>query len=106
MMSLRRTEVTIHSFSIPYPETMQREINIFISSTFMDMERERSIINKIIIPAVKRIIALKTSTNVDINCIDLRWGIPDSWDHSEKLLQYCIEQVQRCQIFIGVLGSR
>ena len=51
-----------------------RHIRVFISSTFIGMEKERSHLMTKVFP---RIIQLAKSHNVVVTPIDLRWGITE-----------------------------
>lgn len=82
---------------------------IFVSSTFSDMESERDIINNQIINQLREDFA---AFNVDINFIDLRWGINttdvnDFNKRNEKILKVCMSEIDRCHpYFISLIGQR
>jgi len=50
------------------------EIRIFISSTFKDLNDERSYLVNVIFPELVRI---TRERGITLTIIDLRWGIPD-----------------------------
>ena len=80
-----------------------REVRIFLSSTFSDMEAERSALvkrfNKLRIEANRR--------NVNLSLLDLRWGVTDEEARTGKVLSVCLNEIENSHpFFIGLLGSR
>jgi len=85
-------------------EPRQREIRVFISSTFRDMQEEREELVKQIFPQLRR---LCESRGVTWGEVDLRWGIPDEAKAEGKVLPLCFAEIERCRpYFIGLLGER
>jgi hypothetical protein len=85
-------------------EPRQREIRVFISSTFRDMQEEREELVKQIFPQLRR---LCESRGVTWGEVDLRWGIPDEAKAEGKVLPLCLAEIERCRpYFIGLLGER
>ena len=81
-----------------------RQIRVFISSTFRDMQEERERLTKFIFPQVRK---LCESRNVTFSEVDLRWGITDELKAEGKVLPLCLEEIQRCRpYFICFLGER
>lgn len=80
-----------------------REVRIFLSSTFSDMEVERSAL-------VKRFNKLKLEANrrnVSLSLLDLRWGVTDEEARTGKVLSVCLNEIENSHpFFIGLLGSR
>jgi tetratricopeptide (TPR) repeat protein len=82
----------------------QREIRMFISSTFRDMHEEREELVKQIFPQLRR---LCESRGVTWGEVDLRWGVPDEAKAEGKVLPLCLAEIARCRpYFIGLLGER
>lgn len=87
----------------------KQTICIFVSSTFIDMEAERDIINNLILNQLR---ADFSEFNVDIHFIDLRWGIntidvENTNKRNEKILKVCMSEIDRCHpYFVGLLGKR
>ena len=85
-----------------------RRYNIFISSTFKDMDFERDIIKFRIIPALNRRFR---DRRVELQAIDLRLGVNTS-DMSEaeserKVLSVCTSCIDSARpFFIGLIGKR
>lgn len=80
-----------------------RQVRIFLSSTFSDMQEERSELvktfNKLKIEANRR--------NVAFSVLDLRWGITDEEARSGKVLSVCLNEIEHSHpFFIGLLGTR
>ncbi|SHJ51724.1 tetratricopeptide repeat protein [Parasporobacterium paucivorans] len=91
-----------------------QEIRIFISSTFMDLNDERKYLMNRIFPVFA---ARLRRRGVDLNVIDLRWGIqPEERAAAGKCgerninkntLEICLKEVDRCYpFFIGIIGGR
>lgn len=80
-----------------------RQIRIFLSSTFSDMQAERSAL-------VKTFEKLKHEANlrnVSLSVIDLRWGVTEEEAHSGKVISVCLNEIEHSHpFFIGLLGSR
>lgn len=82
--------------------------NLFISSTFIDMDVERDIIKFEVIPALNQMFNKK---GVDIQAIDLRYGVNTSGlseeEASDKVLNMCMQSVDRARpFFVGFVGNR
>lgn len=86
-----------------------REIRVFLSSTFKDMEEERSYLLTSVFP-VFRLECLERL--VDFTEIDLRWGITEEEAKNGRTVEICLEEIERCRgvkpppFFIGFLGER
>lgn len=80
-----------------------RELRIFLSSTFIDMNEEREAL-------VKTFDSLRLEANrrnVSLSVVDLRWGITEEDMRSGKMLSVCLEETEHSHpFFIGLLGSR
>lgn len=86
----------------------QRNINIFISSTFNDMQSERDIIRKQIVRKLQEELA---EYHVSIQVTDLRWGVDtlsvDEGEREAKVLHVCLDAIQNSRpYFIALLGER
>jgi nephrocystin-3 len=83
---------------------MDRQIRVFISSTFLDMKAERDYLVKFTFPQLRR---LCESRGVIWGEVDLRWGVTDEEAAEGKVLPICLEEIKRCRpYFIGLLGER
>jgi len=82
----------------------RREIRVFISSTFRDMQEEREELVKRVFPQLRR---LCESRGVTWGEVDLRWGVTDEAKAEGKVLPLCLEEIEHCRpYFIGILGER
>lgn len=80
-----------------------REIRFFLSSTFADMDNERTALVQLF--QKLRIVANKR--NVMLSVIDLRWGVTEEESRSGKVLSVCLNEIEHSHpFFIGLLGSR
>ena len=82
--------------------------NIFISSTFRDMQAERDMVQERVLPAL-RDEARKYGDNVGV--IDLRWGVDTSTLETEegaaKVLKVCLDEIDRSHPYMLIfLGER
>lgn len=85
------------SFSIS-----SRKISIFLSSTFKDMQAERTYLVKEIFPFIKRE-CLKR--NIEFSVIDLRWGLLS--ENEGSIIDTCLDLIDKTNpFFIGILGDR
>ena len=79
-----------------------REMRVFLSSTFTDMDKERNAL-------VKTFELLRVEANqrgVSLSLIDLRWGITEEETRSGKVLSICLEEIENSHpFFIGLLGA-
>lgn len=85
-----------------------KNISIFISSTFNDMQSERDYIRKFIIPRLNEEL-YKHQINVQVT--DLRWGIDthevNEAERESKVLHVCMDSIKNTRpYFIALLGER
>ena len=93
---------TAHSSSPP--PRADRQIRVFISSTFRDMMRERDLLVKGVFPALRRKCATRFVTFTEV---DLRWGITEAQANEGQVLPLCLAEIERSRpYFIGLLGER
>lgn len=81
-----------------------REVRLFISSTFRDLHAEREHLVKQVLPELR---ALFRGRGVEFTEIDLRWGITEAESASGRTVRICLDEVDRCRpYFLGILGGR
>ncbi|MBU1171583.1 MAG: DUF4062 domain-containing protein, partial [Proteobacteria bacterium] len=81
-----------------------REIRIFVSSTFRDMMTERDHLVKEVFPKLRKICQAR---GVELNEVDLRWGVTEEQAQQGKVIDICLREIDRCRpYFIGLLGER
>lgn len=83
---------------------IERNVKIFISSTFKDMHTERDYLINYVFPGIKR-----KALNLGIHLldIDLRWGITEEEALNGKTIEICLDEVENARpFFIGLLGDR
>lgn len=81
-----------------------RQIRIFISSTFQDMQEERDFLITKIFPKLQVEAAKR---DVSVVPLDLRWGITEEEAESGKVIQICLQEIQNSRpFFIGLIGNR
>ena len=86
---------------------LTREIRVFLSSTFRDMEAERTHLIKKVFPKVR---TACQERQVGFTEIDLRWGITEEESKNGATVEICLKEIDRCRdfppFFIGFLGER
>ena len=81
-----------------------RQIRIFISSTFRDMMKERDYLITKVFPSLRRYCEER---DVSIFELDLRWGIKEEESRQGKVVEICLKEVLKTKpFFIGLLGER
>lgn len=81
-----------------------REIRVFISSTFQDMQGERDYLMRKVFPVLKGIAAER---NVTLVPMDLRWGITEQESKNGKVIEICLREIENTfPFFIGIVGDR
>lgn len=81
-----------------------RQVRLFISSTFRDMNVERDYLVRLIFPRLADYCAKR---RLEFVPIDLRWGIPEEDSRNGLVLSACLDEVDNSRpFFIGILGSR
>ncbi len=79
-------------------------IRVFLSSTFADMDKERSYFNEVLVPKLSR---MCSERGVSFFSVDLRWGITEEEQVDGKVLPICLSEIDKCRpYFIGILGNR
>jgi len=80
-----------------------REIRVFVSSTFSDMQSERDAL-------VKTFNYLRTEASkrgVSVTMIDLRWGITEEESAQGKVIDICLKEINKARpFFIGIVGDK
>jgi preprotein translocase subunit SecA/nephrocystin-3 len=81
-----------------------RQIRVFISSTFQDMEGERSYLINRTFPTLRDIASKR---GVMLTELDLRWGITDEESKSGRVVDICFREIENSvPFFIGIIGNR
>ena len=68
-----------------------RQIRIFISSTFRDMQDERDYLMKRTFPKLRKLAAER---DVTLTELDLRWGITEEESKSGKVVEICLREIE------------
>lgn len=81
-----------------------RQIRVFISSTFQDMQDERDYLMKRTFPMLRKLAAER---DVTLTELDLRWGITEEEAKSGKVVEICLREIENSiPFFIGIIGNR
>ena len=73
-----------------------RNIRIFISSTFQDMQSERDMLVTKVFPRLRQI---AYERNVTLTEVDLRWGITEEEAKSSKVVEICLDEIRNSHPF-------
>ncbi|EAL63771.1 TPR repeat-containing protein [Dictyostelium discoideum AX4] len=84
-------------------EFSEREIKIFISSPFKDMQLDRDQIVKVVIPRIRK---LCIERDIVLSYVDLRWGVTSNQSEQSTGLSMCLKELEKCNILIGLFGER
>jgi len=87
----------------PLIKTLDREIRVFISSPFTDMQQERDTLVKTVIPKLRR---LCMQRDVAFSYVDLRWGVTAQQSETAISLLLCLREIDTCNLFVGLYGER
>lgn len=80
-----------------------RQIRIFISSTFRDMQDERNHLIQKVFPKLR---AEAAKRDVTVVPLDLRWGVNEEEAKAGKVMQICLEEIIHSHpFFIGIIGN-
>lgn len=81
-----------------------RQIRVFISSTFRDMHQERDHLINHIFPKIK---IYCQQRNIIFTEVDLRWGITEDQAENGEVIKLCLDEIDRSHpFFIGLIGDR
>ena len=86
-----------------------RTATVFVSSTFVDMNEERDVLNSYVLPKLNEHF---NPHRILVQLVDLRWGvrttgIEDEVEKDNKVLSVCFDEIDRSQpFFVAVLGDR
>ena len=81
-----------------------REVRVFVSSTFRDMQNERQTLMN---DAFQQLRLLCERRGVAFSAVDFRWGITDDETADGQALAMCLAEIDRCRpYFVGMLGER
>lgn len=82
---------------------INREIRVFISSTFNDLDEERRYLINTVFPELR---VLAAERGVSITEIDLRWGITEEEAKQGKVVEMCLDEIEAAiPFFIGIIGE-
>ncbi len=82
---------------------VNREVRVFVSSTFRGMYDDRKVLVDQVFPEIRRRCAAR---GVGFTEVDLRWGITSEAVDQGLAAPICFQQIDNCQpFFIGLLGE-
>ena len=77
-----------------------KTLRIFVSSTFLDMQAERSLLHQFVLPQLQR---MARELWVEVELVDLRWGL---LGEGAAQVEQCLAMASESDIFLGFLGER
>jgi len=72
-------------------KAQDRQIRVFISSTFRDMQEERDVLIKKIFPELRE---RCRERRVDFIDVDLRWGVTEEQAERGEVLPVCLAEIE------------
>jgi hypothetical protein len=75
----------------PIPGTT---IRFFLSSTFVDFQIERDVLQRRVFPELRRFCA---ASGFRLQPIDLRWGVSEAAGTERQTLRICLDELERCR---------
>jgi hypothetical protein len=82
----------------------KRLLRLFLSSTFRDMQKERDILARLVLPRQRAILAAAGTT---LQEVDLRWGVTTAMSRDGGALAVCLREIAGCfPLVLGMLGRR
>ena len=82
----------------------RKEIRVFVSSTFMDLNDERDYIIRRTFP---RLAEYCRKRGIKFTGVDLRWGITEEQSKDGRTIRLCLDEIRKCQpFFINIIGQR
>lgn len=89
---------------MPSNDLSNRRIRVFISSTFQDMQGERTYLMRRAFPRLRKI---AEKNDVVITEVDLRWGIQEEEVKNGKVVEICFREIENSiPFFVGIVGNR
>lgn len=80
-----------------------KEIRVFLSSTFSDMQNERDALVKLF----RELSMEGLRRGISIRLVDLRWGVTDDQKRNGKVISTCLQEIDNSRpFFIGLIGDR
>lgn len=72
---------------------VSRTIKFFLSSTFLDFQKERDALHADVFPRLKKLCAVK---GFQFQPVDLRWGVAKEVIENNQAIDFCLNEVERC----------
>lgn len=80
-----------------------KQIRVFLSSTFQDMQQERNALVKLF----RQLAEEGRKQRISITLLDLRWGITDDQKRNGMVISTCLQEIDNSRpFFIGLIGER
>lgn len=70
-----------------------KTFKLFISSTFLDFQKERNALEAFVFPRLK---VLCSSNGFNFQSVDLRWGVNKDVIENNHIIDFCLNEVSRC----------
>ena len=85
-------------------KSINKQMRVFISSTFKDLNAERDYLMRYVFPELK---IIARNRGVDFIALDLRWGITSEDTKNGRVLEICLREIDYSHpYFIGIVGDR
>jgi hypothetical protein len=79
-------------------------LRLFVSSTFRDMQAERNILARLVLPRQRSMLAAR---DVSLQEVDLRWGVTRAMSGDGGAVAICLRELAGCSpLIVGMVGRR
>ena len=105
MKEILSTSCIINNYEMTLPPQAlkdKRTCRIFFSSPFGGMEDEREELTRLYFPRIQHICS---SLGIQFVAVDLRWGITSEAFSSAQVINICLRELDRSDMFVGFFGQ-
>src|SRR6476469_7941817 len=79
-------------------------LRLFVSSTFRDMQAERNILARLVLPRKR---AMLSAHAASLQEVDLRWGVTRTMSSDSGAVAICLRELAACfPLVLGMVGRR
>ena len=105
MKEILSTSCIINNYEMTLPPQAlkdKRTCRIFFSSPFGGMEDEREELTRRYFPRIQHICS---SRGIQFVAVDMRWGITSEASSNAQVINICLRELDRSDMFVGFFGQ-
>eukprot|EP01132_Coremiostelium_polycephalum_P005397 gene5397-6730_t len=99
--SIKKKSVNLNQLELLLKK--KKNVKLFISSTFLDMTKEREYIGLYLVPQLTEYCR---DRGIEFSFVDMRWGITREQMKKKNMIGTCLSEVDSSNYFISILGER